>query len=541
MSQKVKVGGTPGKAPLGYRNIGLLTPEGREERTVVVDSHRAELISWAFVAFATGNWTLRSLADELDVRGLTTRRTPKQPARPLRPNVLHDLLTNPYYKGDVVYQGVVHPGKHQPLTDPVTWQAVQNVLAAHAFGEKQRDHPHYLKSSVFCGDCESRFIMTNSKNRHGTIYPYFICIGRHQKRTTCTRKAMLVATVEALVEEFWAATVGLDPAQHHALTAAISDSLRAQRDAAKTERTHLLSTKAALMARCQKLVEAVYSGAIPTDLIASEQAHLGAQLVAVEQRLTATAATYDRLEANLTRVLALARDGHAGYLAGDPVHRRLLNQALFTHLYIDEHHVRASLAAPFDVLLAPVVLAALPSTGSSPETGLVTIADLLRQPLVPRDSKKAPAALRATGGLDDRARIPSGGFGGLKATALAALCDSLSNPSPPLLRALEILGKQHTTDKRQFKYNTTKHIIDQTGASDPAVVRLKIKENHKLSVFEIDQLVRANKAGTSQLTLAHQFHVHVETVNRHLRRRRQAPKLGDAAIRYHAVPRGHAA
>lgn len=55
MSQKAKTGGTPGKAPLGYRNIGRRTPEGREERTVEIDPERAELITWAFLVFATGN------------------------------------------------------------------------------------------------------------------------------------------------------------------------------------------------------------------------------------------------------------------------------------------------------------------------------------------------------------------------------------------------------------------------------------------------------------------------------------------------------
>ena len=110
--------------------------------------------------------------------------------------MLHAILTNPYYKGDVIYRGVAHPGTHPRLTDPLTWQKVQDVLAAHLVGERQRDHPHYLKSSVFCGNCDSRLIITNAKNRYGVIYPYFVCLGRHQKRTACTRKALLVAKIE---------------------------------------------------------------------------------------------------------------------------------------------------------------------------------------------------------------------------------------------------------------------------------------------------------------------------------------------------------
>lgn len=166
MNQKAMTGGTPGRAPLGYRNVGRFTAEGREERTVELDPDRAELITWAFKAYATGEWTLISLADELADRGLTTRRTPKLPAKPIQPNVLHSILTNPYYKGEVIYRSVAHQGRHQPLIDPITWQRVQDVLAANLVGEKQREHHHYLKSSVFCGDCGSRLIITNAKNRY---------------------------------------------------------------------------------------------------------------------------------------------------------------------------------------------------------------------------------------------------------------------------------------------------------------------------------------------------------------------------------------
>ncbi|MCR8944102.1 hypothetical protein NW249_18440 [Streptomyces sp. OUCMDZ-4982] len=76
------------------------------------------------------------MADEREVRGLTTRKTPKLAARSVKPNVLHAILTNPYYEGEVIYRGVSHPGRHQPLTGLVTWEKVQDVFASHLVGEK---------------------------------------------------------------------------------------------------------------------------------------------------------------------------------------------------------------------------------------------------------------------------------------------------------------------------------------------------------------------------------------------------------------------
>src|SRR5205814_1142995 len=53
MTQKAKVGGTPGRAPIGYLNTRRRI-DGREVRTVVVDPERAPLVQWAFEAYSTG-------------------------------------------------------------------------------------------------------------------------------------------------------------------------------------------------------------------------------------------------------------------------------------------------------------------------------------------------------------------------------------------------------------------------------------------------------------------------------------------------------
>src|SRR2546429_224832 len=69
MTQKAKVGGTPGRAHVGYLNTRRRI-DGREIRVVTVDPDRASLVQWAFEAYATGEWTVRSLTEALDAKGL---------------------------------------------------------------------------------------------------------------------------------------------------------------------------------------------------------------------------------------------------------------------------------------------------------------------------------------------------------------------------------------------------------------------------------------------------------------------------------------
>jgi DNA invertase Pin-like site-specific DNA recombinase len=203
LSQKAKNGGTNYHAPLGYKNIRTVDDKGREDRTVILDEERAPLIKLAFEYFATGDWTVNDLAEHLAQQGLATLVTPKIPSKPIDRASLNKLLVNPYYKGYVYFQGALYPGKHTPLVDENTWQQVQDVLESHHCGERTRKHPHFLKGTVYCGACGSRLIIQNTKNSHDVIYPYFICSGRHGKRTDCQQKAVLIEEVERQIEKLY--------------------------------------------------------------------------------------------------------------------------------------------------------------------------------------------------------------------------------------------------------------------------------------------------------------------------------------------------
>ncbi|MGN6330297.1 MAG: recombinase family protein [Motilibacteraceae bacterium] len=98
MGQKAKSGGTLGRAPLGYLNV-FDRSEGREIRTVTLDPDRAELVKLAFELYATGEYTLADLSDELYDRGLRSRPTAAHPAKQVSINKLSLMLRDRYYLG----------------------------------------------------------------------------------------------------------------------------------------------------------------------------------------------------------------------------------------------------------------------------------------------------------------------------------------------------------------------------------------------------------------------------------------------------------
>lgn len=95
-----------------------------------------------------------------------------------------------------------YDGAHEPLVAPEVWYQVQSVLKAHnTSGERAQKHDHYLKAPVHCRKCGSRLMISKAKARNGTIYPYFVCLGRHQMRNDCTQAADLTKRRTQIIDE----------------------------------------------------------------------------------------------------------------------------------------------------------------------------------------------------------------------------------------------------------------------------------------------------------------------------------------------------
>jgi site-specific DNA recombinase len=360
-TQKAKNGGTPGRALTGYLNVRKFE-NGREARTIEVDPERGPLMAWAFDAYATGDWTIRRLRAELTDRGLTTAPG-RRGGKPLTVSHLHTLLRHPYYMGLVRYRGALYPGRHEPLTTPETWHEVQRLLSAKNFaGEKDREHPHYLKGTIYCGQCGARLIVCHAKGRGGT-YPYFICIGRQRDKTSCQQRAIRIEVAEAAIAAHYA-TVQLPEAEVARLRAYLGDELAKLRGDAERERVAQHRRLGQLEGERKKLLEAHYADAIPLDLLKSEQDRLTAEIANAEGRLAEAESDFQKAEANLARALTRAGDCHAAYGDANDRLRRQFNMAFFKRLLLsDEGEVTAELAPPFDTILGDQLRRAAVSQG----------------------------------------------------------------------------------------------------------------------------------------------------------------------------------
>ena len=375
MGEKIKNGGTVGRAPIGYKNVRSVDDKGREARTVDIDPERAPLIRLAFEEYATGQWTVADLAEHLAACGLNTRSTPRIPSQPITLKTLHKVLVNPYYKGVVTYKGVEYPGSHEPLVSTETWEKVQAILASRVNGERNFKHPHFLKSSIYCACCGERMMVSNEKKKDGTVYPYFVCAGRHSKRhPECATKAVLISAVEEAIEEIYA-SYQLPEEVRVMLEKQVTTLVEREKEKYKKELNGLKGLKGQkgkLENKRQKLLEAHYGNAIPLDLLKTEQQKIAKELATIEHEIRIHNTAFEAIIDNLKAALDIVENCGETYRYADDATKRLMNQAIFKRFLVSNDvenglKVDAELASPFAQLQEPIKDDLIKINHASPE------------------------------------------------------------------------------------------------------------------------------------------------------------------------------
>jgi site-specific DNA recombinase len=342
MRQKVKNGGTAGMAPFGYMNTRRRTDEGREVRTVELDPERAQWVPWLYERYASGDWTAAALRDELNSLGVVTRQRPNRVSRPIANSHVDAILRNRYYLGVVTFEGVEYPGQHPALVSEELFQQVQRVRATRQQSkEKPRVNSHYLKGSVFCGQCGEPLTFAKARNRQGLVYDYFVCLGRNSLKNGCKFRAIHATQLEKLVENHWS-SVTLKSAQVAKIRGLILEHMGVVLPSSAANRNALEGELTTLDRDSQKVLDAYYADAIDVHELKNEQGRLAVQRGAIEAE--ASKHKYDEQEINraLEMCLDLLSDAQEHYVSADNLGRRELNQAMFEHLYVDDDEIVAS-------------------------------------------------------------------------------------------------------------------------------------------------------------------------------------------------------
>ncbi len=355
MGQKAKSGGTLGRAPIGYLNV-TDNIEGRKVNTIAIDPERAPFVKLAFELYAKGQMSFQDIADELTDRGLLTRATARWPAGPISDSKIHSLLRDRYYLGEVRYKGEYFEGRHEAIVDTKLFDRVQELLDTRGYAnERRRKHDHYLKGTIWCGRCfleseTNRRMILMHVNKGTSTYSYFFCRGTQDH--TCDTPYSNIDRVEEAIERHYK-SIAFRPefiqAVRALMEAAVNDQIGAQKMLQEQTRAQLKR----LATQEDNLIDLAADGGIDTSRVRAKLRDITRQRKELEDELEAItddiAPGMDYIDAHLE----LLTQPHELYRYASDATRRLLNQAIFTRIYVvNEEVVGDELHTPMHELLA---------------------------------------------------------------------------------------------------------------------------------------------------------------------------------------------
>jgi site-specific DNA recombinase len=173
--EKIAQGWLPTKPPTGYKTTG-----DKGHKIHIVDETVAPHIRRLFELYATGNYSLVKLEDEMYKNGLRSRNGNR-----ILQGRIYTLLQDPFYYGDMRWNNVVYPGKQEPLITKDLYEKVQSIFRGRGKTIVSTKHNSLFKSKVFCDGCGGVLTWELQK---GNWYGH---CNNHIKSRHCTKKTYI--------------------------------------------------------------------------------------------------------------------------------------------------------------------------------------------------------------------------------------------------------------------------------------------------------------------------------------------------------------
>ncbi len=266
--QKIRRGEWLTLAPFGYVN-------NLKTKNIEPDKVKSRVIKRAFEEYATGTYTLKSLADFLADHGVVQKK-----GTPLAKVSVVKMLTNRAYLGFIKHRGEWHNGNFEPILTPSLFEAVQKVLTSRKKLRKSKVAlPFAFTGFAKCGECGCAITAQYATNRFGTRYTYYRCTKKNGKcAQPYTQEKVLATQLQTLLQ-----TVSLPFSEiekmDKQITAWEQESISEKGNVAQNIKSKLSETKE----RMDKLVSIYLDGDIEREIYLQQKDTLLRQKAKLEE------------------------------------------------------------------------------------------------------------------------------------------------------------------------------------------------------------------------------------------------------------------
>ncbi len=329
--------------PLGY----LMDPA---TKTIVKDPERFDLVRrmWdllltrgirpdAILKVATTEW------------GFRTRKFKRIGGGALTHSGIYRVFQNPFYMGLIVARktGEQFVGAHPPMVSRAEFVRAQELLGGGSRA-RPKSHEFSLAGFIRCGTCRSLVTGEEHVKPSGLRFAYYRCPHR-RPAIVCHEPAVREDEAEAQVAEMLGRLAIPAPVIQlvkDVAERALSQEVKAREDARRAVQASLDSTAGEI----DRLLELHLRNVVDADTFEQKRRKITERKTLLGEKLREFDGHREDLSARVAQVLAFAASARERFLAGTPVQKRLIVNALFLNSRLTSKKVALQLKNPFDRL-----------------------------------------------------------------------------------------------------------------------------------------------------------------------------------------------
>ena len=266
LRQKIRNGVWPGWAPVGYLN-------NAKTRGIDVDSEKAPKVKKMFEMYATGAYTLHSLANWCRKHDLYGNL-----GKEIALSNVQSILQNIFYLGLMKWKGEIFEGQHEPLISKKLFDSCQKVMAKRGKFHHVRKNDFAFLGLMKCASCGCSITAEKQKGHH-----YYRCT---KKKGLCQEKHYL--REEALTEQItsYLQKVSLSSQDTEKVLAALDSEQDKAREGAQSEVSVLKEQLASVETKLVKLLDVYLADALSTEEYAAKKQGLLSQKMSLSEKIT---------------------------------------------------------------------------------------------------------------------------------------------------------------------------------------------------------------------------------------------------------------
>lgn len=344
IEQKIRNGEWNGVAPLGY--INKRTPEGKSD--IVPDESKAALIQRIFEEYATGTYTLSEITLKAKEWGLRTKK-----GYALNKAVMHRMVMNPFYYGEMEIKGVLHPHRYVPLISRVVFKACEEVrLGYHKKPFRYRGKDFVFRGLLTCATT-GKIVTADTKKKkykNGSTaeWTYLRCWNPDSpEKVMWVREEEIIAQVSDIFSRLGVKEPSLlDEIVDYIKVTTIAKKAYHNQEVGQLKRQHT-----EIQDKLDRLVDLRLEGEINKDEFEAQKRRLKDKQYEIGDLITTYDKADDKFSKALIALLTIASDSDKIWTGSTTAEKSELLNFVFANLSLKGANLCFTLKKPFDSML----------------------------------------------------------------------------------------------------------------------------------------------------------------------------------------------